>query len=125
MDLDKHPNILKEYCRVEQTRVGMVLDAQDYLGSWYLAAVVEEKNGQRAERKLHFLPFANAKRDEVFTDEDSNKIAPAFSNTEIATEPEKDLNTLTEYLNQYKQKKQTVLPVEEAKSCSVAAAGKK
>lgn len=69
--------------RVEQTKLGDILDAQDYLESWYLAIVVEEKNGPKSERKLHFLPFSHSKRDEVFTDESSNKIAPAFTNTEI------------------------------------------
>ena len=63
-----------------------------------MAIVVEEKTGARQERKLHFLPFANSKRDEIFTDEDSNKIAPAFTNTEIPSDPEKTLSTLLEYL---------------------------
>lgn len=44
IDLDKHSDIIKEYCRVEQLRVGNILDAQDYLESWYLAIVLEEKN---------------------------------------------------------------------------------
>jgi hypothetical protein len=52
------------------------------------------------------LPFLNSKRDETFTDEDSNKIAPAFTNTEIPTDPEKDLSNLREYYTSFKQKKQ-------------------
>ena len=44
VDLDKHEDVIKEYCRVEQTRLGSILDAQDYLGTWYLAIVVEEKS---------------------------------------------------------------------------------
>jgi hypothetical protein len=44
------------------------------------------------------LPFSHSKRDEVFSEEDSNKIAPAFTNTEIPIDPEKSLNVLREYL---------------------------
>lgn len=90
--------MIKEYCRVEQTHVGNILDAQDYLGSWYLAIVIEELNGTRSERVLHFLPFSNTKRDERFSDEDSNKIAPVYTNTGMPTDPEKDLVILREYL---------------------------
>jgi hypothetical protein len=43
------------------------------------------------------LPFAHNKRDEHFTDEDSNKIAPAFANTGLPSDPEKDLSTLRQY----------------------------
>jgi hypothetical protein len=49
-----------------------------------LAIVIrEKKNGDRQERDIHFLPYNNYKRDEAFTEDDSVKIAPAFSNTEI------------------------------------------
>jgi hypothetical protein len=105
-DLEKHPDVIKEYCRVEQTHVGNIIDAQDYLGSWHLAIIIDEKNGMRSERWLHFLPFSHSKRDERFTDEDSNKIAPAFTNTGLPTDPEKELVTLRDYLAQYKLKKQ-------------------
>lgn len=27
VDLDKHDDVIKEYCRVEQTKVGSILDA--------------------------------------------------------------------------------------------------
>lgn len=97
-DLDKYNDVIKEYCRVEQTRAGHIIDAQDYLGSWYLAIIVEEwSNSHRSERQIHFLPFANQKRDERFSDEDSNKIAPAFNNTGLPADPEKDLNQLRQY----------------------------
>ncbi len=90
--------MIKEFCRVEQTRAGNILDAQDYLGSWYLAIIVEESQiGHRSERQIHFLPFVHHKRDERFTDEDSNKIAPAFTNTGLPSDPEKDLNILRQY----------------------------
>lgn len=106
--------MVKDYCRVEQTHVGNIVDALDYLENWHLAIVVEEKSAPKNERKLHFLPY-NHKRDEVFTEEDSNKIAPAFTNTEIPAEPEKDLNTLREYLASYKLKKQQFSQNEEKK----------
>ena len=47
---------------------------------------------------MHFLPYNNAKRDETFTEEDSNKVAPVFSNTEIPADPEKAFDILREYL---------------------------
>jgi len=62
----------------------------------------------KSERKLHFLPFVNSKRDEAFTDEDSNRIAPAFTNTEIPNDPEKSLQALREYYQQNKQKKSLI-----------------
>jgi len=68
------------------------------LGSWYLAIIIDEKNGPRAERLIHFLPFSNQRRDEKFTEEDSNKIAPAFTNTGLSSDPDKDLSILREYL---------------------------
>lgn len=83
---------------MEQTRLGNILDAQDYLGTWHLAIVVEEKSGQyKPEKKLHFLPFKDAKRDEIFNDEDSNKIGPAFAQTDIPSDPEKCFKSLRDY----------------------------
>lgn len=104
MDLDKHGDVIRDYRRVEQTRVGNILDAQDYLENWHLAIVIDEKNGNSSERRLHFLPFSNAKRDETFSDEHSNKIAPIFTHTEIPSDPEKAFSTLREYLSGYKPK---------------------
>lgn len=105
MDLDRHADVIKDYCRVEQTRVGSILDAQDYLGNWHLAIVIKEKAG--GERDVHFLPYNNHKRDETFTDEDSNKIAPAFTNTEIPSEPDKSFSILREYLASIQKKQQS------------------
>lgn len=103
--LEKYEDVIKDFCRVEQTHVGNILDAQDYLGSWYLAIIIDEKNGPRSERIVHFLPFTHSKRDEHFTDEDSNKIAPAFSNTGTPADLERDINNLREYLSQHRVKK--------------------
>jgi len=72
--------VIKEYCRVEQTHIGSILDAEDQYGTWHIAIVIEEKSSStKQERKLHFLPYKNSSRDEVFTEEDSNRIAPIFT----------------------------------------------
>lgn len=46
---------------------------------------------------MHFLPYSNHKRDETFSEEDSNKIAPIFTHTEVTNEPEKSFNVLRDY----------------------------
>lgn len=98
--VSKYDDVIKDYCRVEQTRVGHIVDAQDYLGSWYLAIIIDEKNQfKSSERLIHFLPFTNNKRDERFSDEDSNKIAPAFHHTGVLVDVDRELNTLREYLS--------------------------
>jgi hypothetical protein len=61
------------------------------LGGWYLAIIIRERNSATQEREVHFLPYSNHKRDEVFTEEDSGKIAPAFTNSEIPSDPVKSL----------------------------------
>jgi hypothetical protein len=53
------------------------------------------------------LPYSNHKRDETFSEEDSNKIAPVFTHTEIPSDPEKAFTSLREYLTMYKSKKPT------------------
>lgn len=40
------------------------------------------------DRDIHFLPYSNQKRDEVFSEADSNKIAPVFTNSEVPSDPE-------------------------------------
>jgi hypothetical protein len=50
------------------------------------------------------LPFKDAKRDELFNDEDSNKIGPVFGQTDIPSDPEKCFKSLREYYSQYKLK---------------------
>lgn len=89
VDFDKHHDVLKDYSRVELIRVGCILDALDDYGTWYLGIVIDEKswpNGE--ERKIHFLPYHNSNRDEEFKDADSARIAPAFTQTEIPSDPE-------------------------------------
>jgi hypothetical protein len=68
-----------------------------------LAIVVDELS--RQERCLHFLPFASSKRDERFAEEDSNKIAPAFTHSALPADPEKEFQILREYLTQFAAKK--------------------
>lgn len=70
----------------------------DYLGTWYLAIVVDELSPQ--EKKIHFLPL-NSKRDEVFKEEDITRIASVFSNSDLPSEPEKSFKQLRDYLVQY------------------------
>ena len=73
-------------------RIGNILDAQDYLGTWHLSIVIDDgtsaTNDQPSDqRTLHFLPFMKANRDEVFAAEDQSRLAPAFSKQEAAGEP--------------------------------------
>ena len=76
IDFEKHSDVLKEYCRVELTQVGCILDALDQYGTWHLGIIIDEKNH---ERKIRFLPYPNSNRDEEFKEEDSARIAPAFT----------------------------------------------
>ena len=78
------------------------------MGSWHLAIVIDEKNGVRW---MHFLPFTHSKRDERFTDEDSNKIAPAFTNT-ISSNLESDITTLREYLSMALKSRKEIIPIQ-------------
>ena len=48
------------------------------------------------QRVIHFYSLSH-KRDEIFVDEHSNKIAPVFTNTEIGSEPEKCFQELRDY----------------------------
>jgi len=93
---DQADDVLTQIVPLEQTRVGHILDAQDYLGQWYLGVVI---GGSGAERVIHFLPFKNAKRDENYhAASDQHKIAAAFSHSEKFDEPAKAISTLKDYL---------------------------
>jgi hypothetical protein len=90
LSVEKNEDLIKDYCRVEQLRDGSILDAQDYLGTWHMAIVLETKQGNGGmEKKLHFLPFFNSKRDEWFTEANSDQITPVFTNTEMGPMPDK------------------------------------
>ena len=56
------------------------------------------------KREFHFLPFNKANRNEVFSSEDISRVAPAYTKTTIAQDPESDLKTLREYFATYRAK---------------------
>jgi hypothetical protein len=59
VDLNKNKDVLLDFIKVEQVHMGTILDAQDYLGNWYLAIVIDDlSNGNKIEKKIHFLPFS-------------------------------------------------------------------
>lgn len=65
---------------------------------------------------MHFLPFTHSKRDERFTDEDSNKIAPAFTHTGISNNLEGDIATLREYLTMALKSRKEIIPIQKQPS---------
>ena len=75
------------------------MDAQDYLGSWHLAIVIDE-DPANGTKMVHFLPFTKANRNESFTvsGEDNSRIAPAFTKSEAGSDPLKNVDTLRLYL---------------------------
>ena len=90
-------------------RIGNILDAQDYLGSWHLSIVIDDgtsaTNDQPSDQKtLHFLPYTKANRDEVFSIEDQARLAPAFSKQDASGEPQSQLQTLQTYLENHLRK---------------------
>jgi len=59
-------------------------------------------------KKIHFNPKnKKSNRDEDLGLEDSNKIAPVFTNSEISADPEKDFTSLREYLELYRKNNAT------------------
>lgn len=85
-----------------QLQIGDILDAQDYLGNWHLAIVMDEDGD---DRKIHFLPFTKANRNEMFSNtDDSLRVAAAFTVSDTPEDPLADIKTLREYLDQNKPK---------------------
>lgn len=73
--------VLEEGVSVAALRVGNIIDAQDYLGSWYPAIVIDEKD--QDQKQIHFLPY-KANRDEYFkSSDDAARVAPIYSKTSI------------------------------------------
>ena len=97
--------------------MGNIIDAQDYLGNWHLAIVMKANN---QDRDIHFLPYSNHKRDEVFSEADSNKIAPVFTNSEVPSDPEKAFIQLREYQAKTKKQGQGDKPMVEERKQSVS-----
>lgn len=102
----------------DELPIGAICDAQDYLGGWHLAIVID---AAPSARHFHFLPF-KANRDEwLKSDEDGpQRIAAVFSK---AGAPPKNtaqqLGTLRNYCEQYRQKvmkKTGANPTEESKA---------
>ena len=59
------------------------MDAQDYLGTWYLSIVIDEVS--TSQKQIHFLPYNRSNRDETFTAEnDQGRIAPAFQHADMS-----------------------------------------
>lgn len=75
---------------VSHLRVGNIVDAQDYLGTWHLAIVIDEDEAGLT-KTMHFLPFVKANRDEQFTADDSTRVAAAFSKQDASGEPSQQI----------------------------------
>lgn len=76
-DFSDMKDIIRKPSLIEELKMGDILDAQDYLGSWYLAIVIEDTS--TTSKQIHFLPYQRSNRDETFTKEtDEARIAPAF-----------------------------------------------
>jgi hypothetical protein len=110
--IDQQQDILTQPFTFWETKVGHILDAQDYLESWYLAIVVDADIGpgdggfkeNNANRKIHYLPFKNSKRDEILSSVDSqHKLAPAFTQSEKLGEAGKAIGALRDYLKWYQE----------------------
>jgi len=78
-------DIIRKPSSIEELKMGDILDAQDYLGSWYLAIVIEDTS--QSTKQIHFLPYQRSNRDEPFTKEnDEARIAPAFEHAEASVD---------------------------------------
>lgn len=66
--------------------------------------ITDPSNGDADSRTLHFLPFSKANRDEQFSKDDQERIAPAFSKYEAVGEPHVAITTLYEYLDKHLKK---------------------
>lgn len=63
-DIASFPEVVTaEGVTMQSLRVGNILDAQDYLGGWYPAIVIDEKDSEN--KQIHFLPY-KSNRDEYF-----------------------------------------------------------
>ncbi len=86
------PTIITEPKPVDQLKKGNIVDAQDYIGVWRLAIVLEEKtsgHGMVEEKRLHFSDFRDTKRDEWYKNDDTERLAPIFAHSEIPSDVDK------------------------------------
>ena len=93
-------DIIRQTTTIEKLKVGDILDAQDYLGSWYLAIVIEEVSS--SSKQIHFLPYQRSNRDETFTVDDQARIAPAFQHADVAMDLNDNIVTLRAYLEAHR-----------------------
>lgn len=105
LDLEENDDIVTENRPFTSLNIGSILDARDYLDSWHLSIVIDEDGSNpNLSKTLHFLPFTKANRDERFTPEDQDRLAPAFSKQEAKGDPEQQISVLKAYLNNHRQK---------------------
>lgn len=84
-DFSEMQDIIRKPSSISDLKMGDILDAQDYLGSWYLAIVIEDTS--QTTKQIHFLPYNRSNRDEPFTKEnDEARIAPAFEHAEVSVD---------------------------------------
>jgi len=59
LNLHSQDDIVRDERPLSSLRVGNILDAQDYLGSWHLSIIIEDvSHGEKgAAKTIHFLPF--------------------------------------------------------------------
>lgn len=67
-DFTDMQDIVRQTTAIDKLRLGDILDAQDYLGSWYLAIVIDDISP--SSKQIHFLPYQRSNRDETFSADD-------------------------------------------------------
>lgn len=81
-DLALYPEVITSgVIWIDKLQVGNIIDAQDYLGNWHPAIVIDERS--EGSKFLHFLPFTKANRDEEFKESESVRTNVAFSMTKF------------------------------------------
>ena len=54
-DFTDMQDIVRESTSIENLKLGDIIDAQDYLGDWYLAIIIDEVSA--TSKQVHFLPY--------------------------------------------------------------------
>ena len=92
----------EDFSRSTQLYVGQIIDALDYLNSWYLSIIVDQKmEGDERKFRVHFSPF-NAKRDEWLGETETSRIDSPFTQSSTPQEEREAVITqLKEYLQKY------------------------
>jgi hypothetical protein len=106
LNLPENKNIYleKKIENIEDLKVGSIIDAQDYLGTWHLSIVIKVQPNSNAEYiRLNFLPYPKGNRDEWISKTDVERLSGPFVYTESHRDPEKirdSIASLNEYLHQ-------------------------